>query len=62
MEIRARLQGFPAAKQGPTVKAYGYRQISRTRGQGVGKPRPTSHLGLSMTLFQWDKQIDQQKR
>jgi hypothetical protein len=46
--------GYRASRQQsrPDRQAYGHRQISRTRGQGVGKPWPTSHLGLSMTLFQ----------
>jgi hypothetical protein len=47
-------QGYRASRQQsrPDRQAYGHRQISRTRGQGVGKPRSTSHLGPSMTLFQ----------
>jgi hypothetical protein len=47
-------QGYRASRpqSRPDRQAYEYRPISRTRGQGVGKPRPTSHLGLSMTLFQ----------
>ena len=57
-------KGYRASRQQsrPDRQAYGHRQISRTRGQGVGEPRPTSYLGLSMTLLRGDEQIDQQKR